>query len=72
MKSVVLMSLLMMSASATAGVIRYDFNTQTYGGFYATTLLSKNPIKIFKGFLQTTTIVRAAAFYWAAWGVVRE
>ncbi len=25
-----------------------DFNTQTYGGFYATTLLSKNPIKIFK------------------------
>ena len=40
MKSVVLMSLLMMSASATAGVIRYDFNTQTFsddhriGGYF--------------------------------------
>ncbi len=40
MKSVVLTSLLLMSASATAGVIRYDFNTQTFsdahriGGYF--------------------------------------
>lgn len=40
MKSVVLMSLLLMSASTTAGVIRYDFNTQTFsdahriGGYF--------------------------------------